>query len=254
MAREPNEDRKANRRGAARLAAVQALYQMDIAGTGVNEIMAEFERHWLGREVEGEMYLPAQAAHFREVVKGVVEEQRRLDPMIDAVLAKGWPLVRIETVLRAILRASSYGPVRVLVPMVASAEEMAAVRHLMNECARDLRSAGHEIADHFELGAMIEVPAAAIALPGMIKMLDFIAIGTNDLVQYTLAVDRNNDHLANLYDPLHPAVERIRQAAAEVDQPLAEVDVGGLQVQHDGEAVLELVGHLLRVVEALGDH
>ena len=78
--------------------------------------------------------------------------------------------------------------------MVASYEEMASVRYLLNECARDLRSAGHEIADHVELGAMIEVPAAAIALSGMIRKLDFIAIGTNDLVQYTLAVDRNNDH------------------------------------------------------------
>ena len=111
--------------------------------------------------------------------------------------------------LRAILRATHYGPVRVLVPMVASAEEMSSVRYLLNECARDLRTAGHEIADHIDLGAMIEVPAAAIALRGFIKKLDFIAIGTNDLVQYTLAVDRNNDHLANLYDPLHPAVLRL---------------------------------------------
>jgi phosphotransferase system enzyme I (PtsI) len=111
--------------------------------------------------------------------------------------------------LRAILRATHYGPVRVLVPMVASAEEMSSVRYLLNECARDLRSAGHEIADHIDLGAMIEVPAAAIALRGFIRKLDFIAIGTNDLVQYTLAVDRNNDHLANLYDPLHPAVLRL---------------------------------------------
>ncbi|MET0231079.1 MAG: phosphoenolpyruvate--protein phosphotransferase [Rhodanobacteraceae bacterium] len=111
--------------------------------------------------------------------------------------------------LRAILRATHYGPVRVLVPMVASAEEMSSVRYLLNEAARDLRSAGHEIADHIDLGAMIEVPAAAIALRGFIKKLDFIAIGTNDLVQYTLAVDRNNDHLANLYDPLHPAVLRL---------------------------------------------
>ena len=108
--------------------------------------------------------------------------------------------------LRAILRAASFGSVRILVPMVASVEEIASVRHVANECARDLRSAGYEIPDHIELGAMIEVPAAAIALPGMIKKLDFVAIGTNDLVQYTLAVDRNNDQLANLYDPLHPAV------------------------------------------------
>ncbi len=111
--------------------------------------------------------------------------------------------------LRAIVRASGYGPVRILVPMVTTTEEMILVRRMLNECARDLRSSGHEIADHFELGAMIEVPAAAIALSGMIRSLDFVAIGTNDLIQYTLAVDRNNDHLAGLYDPLHPAVLKL---------------------------------------------
>ncbi|MEO7433150.1 MAG: phosphoenolpyruvate--protein phosphotransferase, partial [Dokdonella sp.] len=117
------------------------------------------------------------------------------------------PLLSVQ--LRAILRASAYGPVRVLVPMVTIAEEMAVVRRMLDECARELRSEGHEIATRVELGAMIEVPAAAIALSGMIKSVDFIAIGTNDLVQYTLAVDRNNDHLASLYDPLHPAVLKL---------------------------------------------
>ncbi len=113
------------------------------------------------------------------------------------------------TQMRAILRASSFGQVRVLVPMVTTGEEIAVVRALLNECARELRAGGHEIADHVELGAMIEVPAAAIALPGMIRQLDFIAIGTNDLTQYTLAVDRNNDALATLYDPLHPALLKL---------------------------------------------
>jgi len=113
------------------------------------------------------------------------------------------------TQLRAMLRASSYGSLRILVPMVTNGEEIVAVRALIEQCARDLRSRGYEIADHFELGAMIEVPAAAIALPHFVRDVDFIAIGTNDLTQYTLAVDRNNDELATLYDPLHPAVLKL---------------------------------------------
>jgi transcription antitermination protein NusB len=116
------DDRKANRRGAARLAAVQALYQMDVASKGLNEIFAEFESHWIGREVEGSQYLPAEAAFFRDIVGGVVGEQRRLDPLIDAALVKGWPLKRIEALLRAVLRAGAYElerhrdiPVRVVI-------------------------------------------------------------------------------------------------------------------------------------------
>jgi transcription antitermination protein NusB len=103
----PNE-KKANRRGAARLAAVQALYQMDIAGAGINDIFAEFESHWLGNEVEGDTYLPAEAAFFRDVVSGVVRDQKKLDPLIDEALSKGWPLKRIEAILRAVLRAGAY--------------------------------------------------------------------------------------------------------------------------------------------------
>jgi N utilization substance protein B len=101
-------DKKANRRGAARLAAVQALYQMDIGGAGLNDIFAEFESHWLGNEVEGDKYLPAEAAFFRDVVSGVVRDQAKLDPLIDDALQKGWPLQRIDAILRAVLRAGSY--------------------------------------------------------------------------------------------------------------------------------------------------
>lgn len=101
-------ERKANRRGAARLAAVQALYQMDIAGAGINDIFAEFESHWLGNEVEGDTYLPAEAAFFRDVVSGVVRDQAKLDPLIDEALSKGWPLKRIDAILRAVLRAGAY--------------------------------------------------------------------------------------------------------------------------------------------------
>ena len=108
MAQPNREDRKANRRGAARFAAVQALYQMDIAAKGLNEIFAEFESHWIGQEVDGSQYLPAEAAFFREIVGGVVADQRRFDPIIDDALSNGWPLRRIEALMRAVLRAGVY--------------------------------------------------------------------------------------------------------------------------------------------------
>lgn len=100
--------RPANQRGAARLAAVQALYQLDIAGATLPEVLAEFESFRLGREVDGEQYREADAAYFREIVAGVVREQRTLDPAVHAVLTPGWPLQRIDATLRAILRAGAY--------------------------------------------------------------------------------------------------------------------------------------------------
>ena len=113
------------------------------------------------------------------------------------------------TQLRAILRASCYGPVRILVPMVTDTAEMIEVRRVIAECARDLRTTGYEIPDQFELGAMIEVPAAAINVRALLDVSDFLAIGSNDLTQYVLAADRNNDQLGTLYRPSHPAVVRM---------------------------------------------
>ena len=115
----------------------------------------------------------------------------------------------LATQLRALLRASGYGPVRVLVPMVTCREEIRDVRRLLNVAATEVRSQGFEIAERVPLGAMIEVPAAAIALSGFIGGVDFLSIGTNDLVQYLLAADRNNEALGELYTPLHPAVVRV---------------------------------------------
>ena len=146
--------RKANRRGAARLAAVQALYQMDIAGAGLNDIFAEFESHWLGGEVEGEKYLPAEAAFFRDVVSGVVRDQTRLDPLVDDALAKGWPLKRIDAIIRAVMRAGAWElehrkdvPARVVVTEyvdVANAfvdrEETGMVNAVLDQLARRFRA------------------------------------------------------------------------------------------------------------------
>ncbi|WP_313928647.1 phosphoenolpyruvate--protein phosphotransferase [Pseudoxanthomonas sp.] len=130
-----------------------------------------------------------------------------------------------DTQLRAILRASNYGSVRVLVPMVSGREEMLEVRRRLQRAALQLRKQGHEIAVQLELGAMIEVPAAAIALHGFVDVVDFVSIGTNDLVQYLLAADRNNDALGELYSPLHPGVLRLLRhvirTGAEHDIPVA---------------------------------
>jgi N utilization substance protein B len=147
-------EKKANRRGAARLAAVQALYQMDMAGAGLNDVLAEFESHWIGSEVEGDQYLPAEAAFFRDIVSGVVRDQRKLDPLIDEALSKGWPLKRIDAILRAVLRGGCYElehrkdvPARVVVSEyvdVAHAfvegDETGMVNAVLDQIARQFRS------------------------------------------------------------------------------------------------------------------
>ncbi|TBR13924.1 MAG: phosphoenolpyruvate--protein phosphotransferase [Lysobacter sp.] len=113
------------------------------------------------------------------------------------------------TQLRALLRASAYGRIRLLVPMITCREEIMQVRAEVARVAAELRAEGREISDDMPLGVMIEVPAAALALSGFIRDVDFISLGTNDLVQYLLAVDRNHEGLGRLYTPLHPAVIRV---------------------------------------------
>lgn len=100
--------KRSDKRSAARLAASQALYQMEIADKGLNDILAEFEAHWLGQEIEGDAYTPADLAFFRDVVSGVQRDQLPIDRALDDTLAKGWPLRRVEALMRAILRAALY--------------------------------------------------------------------------------------------------------------------------------------------------
>lgn len=146
-----------DQRSAARLAAVQALYQMEIAGAGIGDVMAEFDSHWIGQPVDGIEYKRAEAAFFKDIVGGVVREQRDIDPRIDKALAEGWPLRRIEAVIRAVLRAGAYEliyrkdvPARVTISEyvdVASAfvdrEEAGMVNAVLDKLAR------HERAEDF---------------------------------------------------------------------------------------------------------
>jgi len=108
--------------------------------------------------------------------------------------------------LRAILRASHYGKVRILIPMLAHAFEIDQALAMIEQAKGQLREAGIPYDTAVEVGAMIEIPAAALSLPMFVKRMDFLSIGTNDLIQYTLAIDRVDYEVAHLYNPLHPAV------------------------------------------------
>jgi phosphotransferase system enzyme I (PtsI) len=110
------------------------------------------------------------------------------------------------TQLRAILRASAYGPINLLIPMLAHAFEIDQTLLLIEQAKAQLRDAKKKFDTKIPVGAMIEIPAAALTLPLFIKRLDFLSIGTNDLIQYTLAIDRVDHEVAHLYNPLHPAI------------------------------------------------
>jgi phosphotransferase system enzyme I (PtsI) len=129
------------------------------------------------------------------------------------------------TQLRAILRASHYGRIRLLVPMLAHVKEIEQMLMMLWLAKEQLRTERVKFDEGIEIGGMIEIPAAALALGPFFKRLHFLSIGTNDLIQYTLAIDRTDEAVANLYDPLHPAVLKLVantiQAANRAETPVA---------------------------------
>lgn len=155
----PNQNAKsvrpANKRGAARLGAVQALYQMDVGGASLDGVISEFTAFRLGKELDGELYREADEQWFADIVKGVVEDQKFLDPFIHTALTEDWPLKRIDSLLRAILRCGSYEllrrkdvPARVIISEyidVAKAffedDEPGLVNGVLDRLAHDLRNA-----------------------------------------------------------------------------------------------------------------
>ena len=139
-----------------------------------------------------------------------------------------WSLTEPEiflTQLRAILRASAHGQARIMIPMLAHAKEIDETFRLIEKAKQQLHQRGQAFNPHIQVGAMIEIPAAALMLPLFINRFDFLSIGTNDLIQYTLAIDRADHAVAHLYDPLHPAIlnllSSIIDQAKRADVPVA---------------------------------
>ncbi len=127
--------------------------------------------------------------------------------------------------LRAILRASRYGKTKILIPMLSHAHQIDQTLALLEQAKASLRREKVTFDEHIEIGAMIEVPAAALAINLFLRKLDFVSIGTNDLIQYTLAIDRSDEQVAHLYDPLHPAVLMLLQhvitSAEKAEKPVS---------------------------------
>nr|HRC95460.1 phosphoenolpyruvate--protein phosphotransferase [Coprothermobacter proteolyticus] len=167
----------------------------------------------------------------------------------------GWRAIRycldrrdvLKTQLRAILRASAYGKAAVMFPMISSVEEVVKAKEVLEEAKAELREEGQPFDEHVKVGIMVEIPSAAVAADLLAPEVDFFSIGTNDLTQYTLAVDRDNEKVREYYNPLHPAVLRLIKRVIDVGNTFGkEVAMCG-ELAGDDKATEILLGLGLQV-------
>jgi phosphotransferase system enzyme I (PtsI) len=223
---------------------------------GVGLFRSEFL--FMGRDSKGQSKLPDEEEQFQAYKRAVdgmqglpvtirtvdigadkpLDRQERLEKMQDTHLnpalglrAIRWSLADPEmflTQLRAILRASGFGQIKLLIPMLCAVAEIHQTLALLQQAKSQLDAQGVAYGD-IKIGAMIEIPAAALMLPTFLKYFDFLSVGTNDLIQYTLAIDRADEAVAHMYDPLHPAVLQL------IANTIAQCQLQGKEVSVCGE-------------------
>jgi phosphoenolpyruvate-protein phosphotransferase (PTS system enzyme I) len=239
----PSEAPRALEHGAAGI----GLFRTEFLVVGRRSMPEEEEQYQAYRSVAESF--PGQAVFIRTYDLGGDKFPNFLHMPAEENPFLGWRAIRVcldrlelfRPQLRALLRATAHGDIRILLPMVNDVEEVVRVRELLEEEEAGLRARGIPFASGYKLGILIETPAAALDAAELARHCDFFSIGTNDLVQYTLAVDRTNARLSHLYNPFHPAVVRQLHQVARVSR------AAGIEVSVCGEMASNPLGAFLMV-------